>query len=46
MELAVAAKWLELLKEMAPHVARVSFMYNPVSSPYSPLYFQTIAVHD
>jgi putative ABC transport system substrate-binding protein len=43
MELAVAAKWLELLKEMAPHVARVSFMFNPVSSPYSPLYYQTIA---
>ena len=29
-EPAVAAKWLELLKEIAPTVTRVSFMFNPV----------------
>jgi putative tryptophan/tyrosine transport system substrate-binding protein len=41
-EPAVAAKWLELLKEIAPTVTRVSFMFNPVSSPYSPSYYQSI----
>jgi len=38
----VAAKWLELLKEIAPQINRVAFVFNPVSSPYSPLYYQTI----
>src|SRR5262249_40061238 len=27
-------KWLELLKEIAPHVARVAVLFNPVSAPY------------
>jgi putative tryptophan/tyrosine transport system substrate-binding protein len=30
-EPGIAGKWLELLKELAPHVARVSFLYDPVS---------------
>jgi putative ABC transport system substrate-binding protein len=29
MEATVGAKWLELLKEMAPRVARVAFMFSP-----------------
>jgi putative ABC transport system substrate-binding protein len=29
MEATVGAKWLELLKEVAPHVTRVAFMFNP-----------------
>jgi putative ABC transport system substrate-binding protein len=29
MEATVGAKWLELLKEVAPRVARVAFMFNP-----------------
>jgi ABC-type uncharacterized transport system substrate-binding protein len=41
-EPAVAAKWLELLKEIAPLITRVVFMFNPVSSPYSPLYYESI----
>jgi putative ABC transport system substrate-binding protein len=41
-EPAVAAKWLELLKEIAPRITRVAFMFNPVSSPYSPSYYQSI----
>jgi putative ABC transport system substrate-binding protein len=41
-EPAVGAKWLGLLKETAPAVAHVSVMFNPVSSPYSPLYYQSI----
>src|SRR5437588_1676847 len=42
-EPAVGAKWLALLKEIAPAIAHVSVMFNPVSSPYSPLYYQSIA---
>jgi putative ABC transport system substrate-binding protein len=42
-EPAIGAKWLELLKEIAPRVSKVSLMFNPVSSPYSTLYFQSIA---
>jgi putative ABC transport system substrate-binding protein len=41
-EPGVGAKWLELLKEIAPAVSRVSVVYNPVSSPYSPLYYESI----
>jgi putative ABC transport system substrate-binding protein len=29
LEATVGAKWLELLREMAPRVARVAFMFNP-----------------
>jgi ABC-type uncharacterized transport system substrate-binding protein len=43
-EPAIASKWLELLKEIAPHIRRVGFMFNPISSPYSPLYYESIAV--
>jgi putative ABC transport system substrate-binding protein len=42
LETPIAAKWLELLKEIAPSVKRVGFMFNPESSPYSFLYFQSI----
>jgi putative ABC transport system substrate-binding protein len=30
---AMAGKWLELLKEIAPATSRVSFLYNPDASP-------------
>jgi putative ABC transport system substrate-binding protein len=38
----VGAKWLEILKEIAPSITRVSLIFNPISSPYSPLYYQSI----
>jgi putative ABC transport system substrate-binding protein len=41
-EPGVGAKWLEILKEIAPAVVRASLIFNPVSSPYSPLYYQSI----
>ena len=41
-EPAVAGKWLELLKEIAPAMTRVVFIFNPVSSPYSPLYYESL----
>jgi putative ABC transport system substrate-binding protein len=27
-------KWVELLKEIAPHVARIAMLFNPASAPY------------
>ena len=42
MEPSIGAKWLELLKEIAPQVARVALMFNPDSSPYSQLYYKSI----
>jgi ABC-type uncharacterized transport system substrate-binding protein len=34
MEGSVAGKWLELLKEIAPRVVRVVFLFNPATGPY------------
>ena len=34
IEPTMAGKWLELLKEMAPRVARVAFLFNPVTAPH------------
>ena len=34
----MAGKWLELLKEIAPHVNRVAFLFNPVTATYAEVY--------
>ena len=34
MEPSIAGKWLELLKEIAPHVARVALLFNRTTAPY------------
>ena len=31
----MAGKWLELLKEIAPRVTRVAFLFNPATAPYA-----------
>jgi len=36
------AKWLELVKEIAPRVRRVGFMFNPDMSPYSALFYRSL----
>jgi len=38
VEPTIGGKWLELLKEIAPRVARVAFLYNPPSAPYADYY--------
>lgn len=38
MEPSMATKWLELLKEIAPHVARVEVVFNPPNAPYIDFY--------
>jgi hypothetical protein len=34
-EPTIASKWLELLKELAPRVERVAFLFNPGTAPYA-----------
>ena len=34
-EPAIASKWLELLKEVAPQAARVTIIYNPQTAPFA-----------
>jgi putative ABC transport system substrate-binding protein len=38
MEPTVAGKWLELLKEIAPRVKRVTLLFNPATAPYAEYY--------
>jgi len=35
MEPTITGKWLELLKEIAPRVARVAMLFNPTVAPYA-----------
>jgi putative tryptophan/tyrosine transport system substrate-binding protein len=35
MEGSLAGKWLELLREIAPRVTRVAFLFNPATAPYA-----------
>jgi putative ABC transport system substrate-binding protein len=39
MESSIAGKWLELLKEVAPHVRRVAFLFNPTTAPGGGSYY-------
>src|SRR5262245_52784985 len=41
VEPTMGGKWLEVLKEIAPHVARVACLFNPVTAPYSELYLDS-----
>ena len=38
IEPTMAGKWLELLKEIAPRVARVALLFNPATAPYAEYY--------
>jgi putative ABC transport system substrate-binding protein len=41
-EPAMASKWLELLKGVAPQVARVAVIYNPQTAPYGGSFLRSV----
>jgi len=40
--ISLGAKWLELLKEVAPNMTRAMIIFNPQTAPYYPLYLDSI----
>jgi putative ABC transport system substrate-binding protein len=38
LESTIVGKWLELLKEVAPRVARVAVLFNPATAPFAEYY--------
>jgi len=38
VESSIVGKWLEVLKEIAPRVNRVAFLFNPAAAPYAEYY--------
>ena len=40
LEGSIAGKWLELIKEIAPSVDRVAFLFNPATAPFSETYLK------
>jgi putative tryptophan/tyrosine transport system substrate-binding protein len=38
MEPTIAGKWVELLKEIAPRIKRVAFLFNPATAPFAEVY--------
>jgi putative tryptophan/tyrosine transport system substrate-binding protein len=42
MEPTMGAKWLDLLKQIAPHVNHAALMFNPRSGPYARFFYQSI----
>jgi putative tryptophan/tyrosine transport system substrate-binding protein len=44
MEDSMSGKWLELLKEVAPRVRKVAFLFNPNTAPYFQYYLDALKV--
>jgi putative ABC transport system substrate-binding protein len=42
LEPTVGAKWLELLKEIAPGIKRAAYIFSPKASPYAPPFYKSI----
>jgi putative ABC transport system substrate-binding protein len=42
LEYELSGKWLELLKGLAPHLVRVSLMFNPATDPYGPGFLRSL----
>jgi putative ABC transport system substrate-binding protein len=42
LEPSLGAKWLQLLKEVAPRVVRVATMFNPDAAPNAGLFFDSV----
>ena len=43
LEASLAGKWIGLLKELVPNLARAALMFNPDTAPYYPYYLQPFA---
>jgi putative ABC transport system substrate-binding protein len=41
-EPAMGAKWVELLKEIAPHVRHITAIFNPASSPFAKMFLPSM----
>jgi putative tryptophan/tyrosine transport system substrate-binding protein len=41
LEASMDGKWLELLKEIAPHVNRAVFLFNPETAPYADFFLNS-----
>ncbi len=41
-EFSMAEKWLEMLKEVAPRLARVTLVFNPETATYYPLFLHSL----
>ena len=42
IEPTMAGKWAELLKEIAPRIARVALLFNPVTAPYAEYFLKPL----
>ena len=42
LEDSLVQKWLELLKELSPQIARVTVIYNPQTAPYTDYYLRPL----
>jgi putative tryptophan/tyrosine transport system substrate-binding protein len=42
VEPSMGAKWVELLKDIAPHVTRIALVFNPDASPQSRFFYQSM----
>jgi putative ABC transport system substrate-binding protein len=41
IETSVVGKWLTLMREIAPQVSRIGFLYNPQTAPFAGYYLDT-----
>ena len=41
-EFSIGTKWLETLKQAAPHVTRVALVFNPETAPFADLFWRPI----
>lgn len=40
MEPTIASRWVQLLKEIAPHVTRAALLFNPATAPFAEVYIK------
>ena len=43
-EFSIGTKWLETLKQVAPHATRVALVFNPQTAPFADLFWRPIEV--